>query len=1013
MSVYSARHLALVVLSIFLGLAAGGNLARAQNPAGNESVPSPDQHHGLAAFYEGEWRDALKMFDSGLKGAIKGANGRWIDSICYHAMTGECLYQMGQPAKALDQFRLAIQQYLQYSQFMIQVRWTPLARSSRTVTVPWGTPSDRMVFANIPERMQIGIGNVQIVGGGPKPVAIDSRRYIPVDGTEIVRCLVHSVRRYGELRGPLAPDDKLLIDLLGVLVKRPVPAGCWGEAWMDVLTGVTYRALGKGGDAVQMLKRGQIADGQFVHPLTSICLMELGLIAMADGDFKTAGTLFEEASYPAAFYGEIWGGPMVLEETFSYAHIAHELANRKQPYLKPAAVGAWAKPKKYLHLWASVGISAAENQATLGQTVAAVQTLTDVQKLVGREDMMKCRPGARWNHISAVTHYQAGRVLPGDEAIAAALAFQELGGSLWLFHIAQVDAEYTTRGLTARGADVMFERVLRDPLPMDWMIQPLDSLSVVSTPHETPYQHWFEVCLERKEVEKALEVADQVRRHRFFSSMLMGGRLVGLRWLLEAPELQLEPKIALQRRDILQQYPEYQQRMDQVKQVRDALAKMPLVVDDALAKKAQAEQLATLTKLSLDQETLLRQIAVRREPAAMLFPFLVSTKAIQQAMPAGQALWVFFNTPRALYSFLIDKQSYGAWKVANPKEVNARTMKLLKEIGNYDGNRPVPMSDLTSDTWKKASQDLSKEIFKLNTKVTFPPKLQELVIVPDGPLWYLPFEALQIDVGGKTDSLISHARVRYAPTMALAGMDRRPRRQAGNTAVVVGKLFPGAGHDLQTQAAFQQLSQAVPGTVALPSELPASSAVYSTLFDRLIVLDEIPPAAKDRPYDFTPVTTDKGPFAVLNSWMMLPWGGPEQVVLPGFHTPAEAGLKEAGNGNDVFYAICGFMATGTRTVLISRWRTGGKSAFEQVREFTQELDHSTAAEAWQRAVFLSMETALAPEQEPRVVGAANVQMPKTSHPFFWAGNLLIDTGSLPVKEAVKVERPADPAVRRN
>ncbi len=50
----------------------------------------------------------------------------------------------------------------------------------------------------------------------------------------------------------------------------------------------------------------------------------------------------------------------------------------------------------------------------------------------------------------------------------------------------------------------------------------------------------------------------------------------------------------------------------------------------------------------------------------------------------------------------------------------------------------------------------------------------ELVIVPDGVLWYLPFEALQIDgesVGQPSTSLLAKRRIRYVPTMGLALAD--------------------------------------------------------------------------------------------------------------------------------------------------------------------------------------------------------------------------------------------------
>ena len=129
--------------------------------------------------------------------------------------------------------------------------------------------------------------------------------------------------------------------------------------------------------------------------------------------------------------------------------------------------------------------------------------------------------------------------------------------------------------------------------------------------------------------------------------------------------------------------------------------------------------------------------------------------------------------------------------------------------------------------------------------------------------------------------------------------------------------------------------------------------------------------------------------------MALPWGGPEQVVLPGFHSSAENSLRGGGDGNELFLSTCGLMAAGARTVLISRWRTGGQSSYDLMREFIQELPHTPAADAWQRSVLLLSESELVPDREPRV-DPEGLDAPLTgSHPFFWAGYVLVDTGAAP------------------
>jgi hypothetical protein len=127
-------------------------------------------------------------------------------------------------------------------------------------------------------------------------------------------------------------------------------------------------------------------------------------------------------------------------------------------------------------------------------------------------------------------------------------------------------------------------------------------------------------------------------------------------------------------------------------------------------------------------------------------------------------------------------------------------------------------------------------------------------------------------------------------------------------------------------------------------------------------------------------------------------------MLPGFHTPAEHGLsdKEKNPGGlDVFLSTCGLMATGSRTILLSRWRTGGKTSVDLMRELAQELPQSGAAQAWQRSVLLCTEARLAPEQEPRVSLGPKAGMTSSSHPFFWAGYLLVDTGLRPASDPPK------------
>ena len=49
------------------------------------------------------------------------ASGRWIDSICYLTMAGECYYHMGQFPEALTQYNNALTLYAAFYNWMMRV----------------------------------------------------------------------------------------------------------------------------------------------------------------------------------------------------------------------------------------------------------------------------------------------------------------------------------------------------------------------------------------------------------------------------------------------------------------------------------------------------------------------------------------------------------------------------------------------------------------------------------------------------------------------------------------------------------------------------------------------------------------------------------------------------------------------------------------------------------------------------------------------------------------------------
>jgi hypothetical protein len=449
----------------------------------------------------------------------------------------------------------------------------------------------------------------------------------------------------------------------------------------------------------------------------------------------------------------------------------------------------------------------------------------------------------------------------------------------------------------------------------------------------------------------------------------------------------------------MNRYPTYADLSRQASAVREELDALPLApaADDPEAQNRQKALLRQWNEISGSQEIILRGIALRREPADLVFPPVKRLKEVQEQMAPGQIAFTYFATSRYVFGMAIARDKFTGWQIESPREVAKQVADLLRELGHFDANKSLDDKVLTGVKWKPIARNLLT-LLTNQSQPEFWDEYQEAIFVPDSVLWHLPFEALRVGDDEDAEPLLAKVRVRYSPTISLIVPDGRPRLREARSGLVAGKLFP-RWDDERAQSAQEEISRALPKAETLGEKLPAASGLMAKTMDRLVVIDDVEDVGG--PYDFAPMQLDRGkPGSALSRWMMLPWGSPDQVAIPGFHTAAENGLRKNGNGDELFLTACAFYASGARTVLLSRWRTGGQSSLDLTREFVQELPYSSAAAAWQRSVELLRSTHVDGELEPRVSGVNPTAPLSADHPFFWAGYLLLDTGAAPVAPAI-------------
>jgi len=1001
-----------LALAVVLQVLVGADSATAQRLQRRlpDTVPSQSYFRAIERLYDGEYRDAERTFFRELRGGIKiGVTNRWIDSIAYHAMLGEVYYHQGRLAEALEQFDYACLMYLQYPTWPIRIEFKrdPVVDTNRLRQVlPWGSSTRKFTLGRFPSQELISFGDPNSANrvaqqGG----VLQAPQLWQVNAIEIVRATALAIRRRNELLGPLGAHDRISRDLVATLSRGITRPNHWSKAWADLLHGLAQVGVGKPGLAEKRLQRSQLVRGQFDHPLTCVAMLELGRLKMEAGDLATAAQLFAEASYSAFYFDDLG----IIDEAFRLGTKNH-LASGPQSVngaLEPAA--NWASRKRYDHIFSRLSLALSEELLHLGNANGAQAALRAGQARL--EDAVTGLLGSRSQYLDARLQFRQGR-----ETAEAALS-QAVGGHLGISHynlqLRLANQRFDNQQLRARSAVEIYQALLDDPQPADWVFRPFETLAALQTPRTAAFDRWFDAAISQKNMGMALEISDLAKRHRYHQSLAWGGRLAALRDALEAPESQLSKRARNQRNELLLRYPEYDAASKAGSQLEAELRAEWQPDADEREQRALVKTWRAWSKNLGQREAMLSEIGLQRVPADVQFPPTLATTALQAQLKPGQAIAVFHEAPNGLHGFLVTAGASTSWKSRSKKRLGTLVSNFLRDLGNFDANHQMTTAQLASTDWEESGNKLYAALFDGSS--LDPESLEELIIVPDGVVWYVPFAALPVVVEDRTIPLISAARVRLAPTVGLAVGHAAPWRRVQRTGIVGNEILPGDSEEEQAEA-LDSLYAAVENPMKFPSQVPVPSPIVGSLVEILVVLDDIH-LELSKPLGWSPLPLGRSAKrGSLSHWLTLPQFGPQRVILPAAHNLAERGGKTSKRkstnvppGTELFMASCGLMSTGAQTILLSSWRVGGDSTLELVREFLQELPYTNASAAWQRSVQLAMELPLNSEFEPRVKTDKDNPELSAAHPFFWSGYQLIDTGAAGEKAKPKPDVPVKPA----
>ncbi|RLT15929.1 MAG: CHAT domain-containing protein [Planctomycetota bacterium] len=1003
-------------------------------PGGGQTVPTAGYDLALLTLASGDFTAALQIASEEYQGSVKAGAQRWIDSIAAAAAVGECHYELGDFRRAVAAYDEALLLSAVHADWLLAVQFPPqpLRPLAQPRVAKWGQSRRNTTPASIPDTMSIRRG-----GGDPQQVLqkggiLSAPVLYPVRPQEIMRSLVIAIYRRTEILGELSRDGASLDEATKALSRRPAPPNHYSQSWIDIALGTAYWAQGKSDQALPLLNRGLLVGNQFDHPLTSWGLIVLGRIALDSDQPAAAAKLFEEATYTAADYGDA----RALEEAFRLAFTSHVVAGSRGIPPSISAGTEWARVNLPA-LRASLLAMQAESLAIVGNARGAAKILDEIDGRFLRGDMGRGSLGAQAAYAAALAAFKTGDIVAGDKDLARALTIAR-PRTPRLFQTVRL-VELVLAGSSAisdRQADALFARLLGDPSPRDFAADPIGTLARITAHRSDAFDAWM-IAASRRGNDATLNAAESLIRSRWLSSEPLGGRRTGIETLLQA-DPNTQPRAAAARRaEILAKHPELAVVLDKLTRVRTSLTAALLAraaQDAGAALPGEPVQWREYGQLAERLSQLVADISASRDPSQIDFPPLTAAVEIRRRLVPKQLILSFHWTASGLWAALESHDRAAIWQVRQSAVLAKEIATLVKSIGIFDPVTPVSADRLMETEWRAVAARIEHLLFE-NSKVVLGDGVDELIIVPDGLLWYLPFELLPVGSGrGAADAqallddrvlLRDACQIRYCPTRSLVVSRFEKSRDSGLVGVYAGKMFRGDRPEI-AQETTARIRASLPHAMPLtPLAGGVATPLVASLYDTLVIFEEL---AFDEPNRSRPLVlplNGKGG-VTFGDWLAPPYKRPQRVVLPGWQTAMAGGLAKlpARPGDDIFFAATDLLAAGAQTALLSRWRVGGKVGIDLMDEFLRDLcapvgalkpanGSPVAPESWHRAVDIV--TAETPDltREPRIKQTPKAEIIDARHPFFWAGYLLIDCGTgtysdepLPAAAAQPVPRPA-------
>ncbi len=957
-------------------------------------LPRAEYYLARELLHAGRTREATLGFEAAHRVARKIGQERWIDSIPPLVMLGECHYQQGNLALALEHYDAALMLVLSHPTWIDELsvgveQLPPLDSSSNGIN--WFIKSQPTLPVSIPEAIQISIDPTQAKVSPLAEVVAPVSLVTRLDAMEVMRTLGIAMLRRWQVLGPLTEHSPLADPLGKYFSRNPRQPAPWVNSAWNVLRGLSELPASQRVDAPKQLRSGVLINAKFDYFMSPLALIALAELDAREGKYQSAIVALQDATLLAAQYEQYGLLAEALRELASTA-----AASQRVELLEPLQQAATWCAKRSLSSQLAALTGAAELAIYAGKVPLTDALLKQAAVGLRLREVELPRMQAHASYVAALQAFSQNRRAVGQSHLQAALSVklgsQETGAVAVRVFQAQLTLNFLASGaLTARVAESLLSKVLAEPAPRDWQNKPLETLATITTSSLPAFERHLELSATQGDPAETLVRMDRLQRQRFYESLPLGGRLFSWRKALTSDPQSLPADVlqALQRG--IQRSPQLQVVSAEINDLTNTLNNAPLPLDERQLSTDAKKAFTQLLEQSERLESLLNLQSVSRSTLSRYQLPALNPTLLQQQLAPDDVVLCFVVTHRQVYGAAISPNTIELWQVDQLDAVRNKLNQLLSEIGLVRQAAIRSSIPITSPVapWRQHAVELRDLLVPLAAQDMIAAS-KRLIVSPSAQLWYVPFELLPDSGLADAKPWIAARSVAYIPTLGSLPLAFAPAPAIRDTIGIANNFF-SVDKTLNEQQ-VDALVGSVPNSqkVMLSPKLTVPHSQWLGLrADQVWVASDLDHVRGGWETVLMPLGANRQ--IPLAKMLELPHVAPRQWLLPGLRTSMQ-NMPQLLDGNDIFLPACTLLTSGTRSAVISRWSVGGLSTQRMLQRTLEELHAGeTTADALRRSVIALWTEDFLTANEPilATTGRDTADLTTGQHPLLWSGYMCL------------------------